>query len=1243
MVKIEEIASTLTFAWSNDTLPLLATGTVAGAIDVNFTLLLVLEIYDIFTSSKSTEPVFTASVDARFYALAWSKPFDNREQGLIAGAYEDGLIEFWDAAVLIKTKDLKKASVHKLTKHTSGPAKAIAFNPLKPQILVLGGAKGQLFVWNCVGFDEPTTPGTAMTPMDEITSVAWNNTVPHIFALTGNLGYTLVWDLKAKREVLHLQYQSQTGARANFSQVAWHPTQLTKLVTASDLDACPLIMTWDLRNSNAPEQVLSGHKKGVLLVDWCRQDPSLLLLSGKDNTTLLWNPLTATKLGEYPTTANWTFHVRFAPRSPDIFAMALFDGKVIVQTLQDTTPPVLAAVAAALTAGGDDAFWSQISTTETQQPKFDVLQAPQWLKCPCSASFGFGNKLAIVTTTNGKLTVEVKRFASGASSGEAFKLALALGLFGEIIASKTEQKTTEADSGDWKLLEKLSGDNQHYKKQFTATDEKENSDTKEDSFFDHLEESVSYVPEGEFELGDSELVKLALSNKRAAAVQYCLDHGKLEEALLLVLDPKSSEALREKVRNAYFNKNKASTELRVLYSVTRGDVGDIVAHADTKNWEDIGKAITAFANDPAQYNTQMAHLGGRIKNRDHALSVLAAGENLDKIAAIWLADMPAFEEKLLSGSDSKISSPADARYATLDNFVQKIATYRQVSGAQAPQITDEGVIKAILEYCLMVAAAGEFELAEQFLPLLPDEVAQLEKDRISKATSKPQANTNSAASVGGGRYGARAATQPNAQPKQPTQTAQASRIPPTPAANPSFSTVPPVAPGFPPAPSFTPQPANPTPAAATRANPYARSNPYAPQQAQQPVQPAPVANPYAAPPPIGGVTSPGPQFMLMNATPPPPKKKEEGWNDLPDGIQIGSKPRRAAAAATVTPTPQAFGPTGSQAPPFQGPNAAPPPGPSRKASQANGMTAPPPPKSSNHGLATNSPRPGHAGTQSKYAPPPGSVAPPTPQFEAPPTRSSQSPAKGPPKNPYAPQSVQVPPPMGSVPPSTSFAAPPAAATGAPPKNPYAPPPGAQPMAPMPSGPSAAGAFAPPPMSVVSGFAPPPVAPVGPPPMAAPPMGAPPIGAPPMGGPIQSAPPLASQSQSPALQSALPVPATSKYPPGDRSHIPEGSKPVYETLLKIHEAIKPKIPERFAKHGVDMNKRLNILYDHLNNDDLLSEAAIGELKKICDALEAKDFATASSLNLALATNHSDEMGHWNTGVKRLITMAEVMYE
>jgi Steroid receptor RNA activator (SRA1). len=96
------------------------------------------------------------------------------------------------------------------------------------------------------------------------------------------------------------------------------------------------------------------------------------------------------------------------------------------------------------------------------------------------------------------------------------------------------------------------------------------------------------------------------------------------------------------------------------------------------------------------------------------------------------------------------------------------------------------------------------------------------------------------------------------------------------------------------------------------------------------------------------------------------------------------------------------------------------------------------------------------------------------------------------------------------------------------------------------------------------------------------------------------------------------------------------------LTKVHEAIKPNIPERYARHGQDMNQRLGFLFDHLNNDDLLSDESIGLLTKLSSALEARDFATASALNVEIATNHSDELGDWHTGVKRLITMAEAMY-
>ena len=94
MVKISEIARTSTFAWSLKNLPLLAAGTVAGAVDINFSSSATLELWDIFSPTNKTEPIFSATVDNRFYALAWSKPFEGRPQGLLAGAFENGQLSF---------------------------------------------------------------------------------------------------------------------------------------------------------------------------------------------------------------------------------------------------------------------------------------------------------------------------------------------------------------------------------------------------------------------------------------------------------------------------------------------------------------------------------------------------------------------------------------------------------------------------------------------------------------------------------------------------------------------------------------------------------------------------------------------------------------------------------------------------------------------------------------------------------------------------------------------------------------------------------------------------------------------------------------------------------------------------------------------------------------------------------------------------------------------------------------------
>ena len=97
----------------------------------------------------------------------------------------------------------------------------------------------------------------------------------------------------------------------------------------------PGIVLWDLRNSRAPEAVLSGHEQGVLGLSWCRQDENLMLSCGKDSRTLCWNPQSHEIVAEMPPRSNWAFDVQWNPRNPNMLASASFDGHIIVQSLQN--------------------------------------------------------------------------------------------------------------------------------------------------------------------------------------------------------------------------------------------------------------------------------------------------------------------------------------------------------------------------------------------------------------------------------------------------------------------------------------------------------------------------------------------------------------------------------------------------------------------------------------------------------------------------------------------------------------------------------------------------------------------------------------------------------------------------------------------------------------------------------------------------------------------------------------------
>ena len=77
-----------------------------------------------------------------------------------------------------------------------------------------------------------------------MTAVAWNRTatVPHILAGALSNGSCEIWDLKNKKQVIAF-HDGKRCARGGQRSLAWHPSEPTMIVQASDDDASPVVPT----------------------------------------------------------------------------------------------------------------------------------------------------------------------------------------------------------------------------------------------------------------------------------------------------------------------------------------------------------------------------------------------------------------------------------------------------------------------------------------------------------------------------------------------------------------------------------------------------------------------------------------------------------------------------------------------------------------------------------------------------------------------------------------------------------------------------------------------------------------------------------------------------------------------------------------------------------------------------------------------------------------------------------------
>lgn len=1029
-------------------------------------------------------------------------------------------------------------------------------------------------------------------------------------------------------------------------------------------------------------------------LSWCKQDTDLLLSCGKDNRTICWNPQTGEMLGEFPTVTNWTFKTEWNPRNPSLSATASYDGKIVIQTLQNTNPSASAEVPGS--AGDADDFFSRASNAQTSS--FTLKQPPKWLKVPVGASFGFGGKLISFSASEvqpgqkAQSIVKISTFAvdSGVNSAtESFEKALKEGNLVNICDQRAKDAKTDQEKSDWNILRSLfkanprqqlieylgfnndepvglESESEKVETNGKPEVEDETSDGKDkrlSSFFaDSGADSDSFLadlssiqsthgaktnnPFQIFTGGESEedrrITHAIVLGQFDKAVDICLKEDRISDAFMLAIC--GGEKCIKKVKTAYF-KVKGPNYLRILASVVGKNLWDVVHNADLANWKEVVAALCTFANEK-DFPELCEALGDRLEDelrrgqgdkeaRKHAAFCYLAGSKLEKVTGIWIEEFQEGEQAGLQETEGDSTFSMHAR--SLQNFIEKVTVFREA----VKFVDDEKGLSAnwklqalyekYCEYADIVASQGQLDVASRYLELLPVDypAAKVARNRVKEASGKAPAATPTLQVRGGKTPSQQPQPGTNAygglQAKSPYQLGQP---PPPPAPVAGYQSQAPAPTPYAPAGTtvasnqytpagtapvsnpYTPagtavasNPYNPT-ANMTVPGPYASSGSYAPGTQTTGYKPSTYgqsSQPMSATGSYGGAYQqfgqasgfqppgfqPPPQRQFpppASGPPPPPRQslKDVGnWNDTPDVVKI---PRRATPSTTPAPVTSPFPntPNMQSSPPMpSGPFQGGPPSRVPTAPPPRGALAPQSPAhmqySRSHSPAIQQAGPYGPPTNQSFPPPAGPYGPPANQSFPPPTPGYHTSA--PPTGRYAP----TPGTPGSVPPGRTNAALPPPPQGSAVSRTAGASQGSQ-YSPAPT------AFGQPP--AVSQYAPAPHqhAPMyGHPPGSAPPSGQ--YGPPPGGAPPPRSHSVTQQSEiSSPPKAATPVPSP-KHPAGDRSHIPSQYVPIYELLTADLERVKQRAPPAFQRQVKDTEKRLGILFDHINNEELLSPEAL----------------------------------------------------
>jgi len=699
-----------------------------------------LELYDLNITqnnndSGTPEPTLLGSikVPTRFGSLAWGKGTGNDvSSSILAGGMLDGTVNLWKpSSLLAGSNSSDDALLASIQKH-KGTVSALKFNPHaeSPNLLATGGSAGQVWMMDITGEAQtsvysPNGDDNAGCNLGgEVTQVAWNSQVSHILASSAANGTVSVWDLRQKKPWCELRVE----ANCPVSDISWNPTQGLHMMTASEGGGG--LKLWDLRASTSmPLTTLEGgHAGGVLSMDWCPHDDTLLVSCGNDNRTLLWDLYSLSPIGEIPSDDNSAnqqqqqqsqqpndfyggglgssqqkrYDVSWSPIRRGVVSTCSFDRKVQAHSVIGLAtncgrPPKWMSPSSGVSCGFGGTVISinnSVSNTDAAQQQRSVtidtiVEHPELVSVSDKFESEFGSSTDCISYCHSMATR-----ASDAYECQVWS-------FMQIMFETNARE---------ELLAYLGFDPEKIQKTAMEFQEDENGSSSNGS------SGLPPPPGGDVDGPKEGGTMKAVMSKSAesavkdallvgnfeAAVECCFRSGNLADAL--VLASCGGAELWQKTQAEYFaRESKSRSFLSLVSAVVHDQLTDLVAVSDPSKWKETLAVLSTYGKSE-EFPMLCAALGDRLEGAGDM-----ANASLCYMCALNLGQAVNYWKVTLQKNDSDGSTDL----LSLQDFIEKVTVFTQA--LDSSHDLDDDVANLFAEYSKALADQGLLVSAAKYL------------------------------------------------------------------------------------------------------------------------------------------------------------------------------------------------------------------------------------------------------------------------------------------------------------------------------------------------------------------------------------------------------------------------------------------------------------------------------------------------------------------------------------------------